>query len=90
MQLQTSTFFSLMAEFGTGDIPLNAVCEKYFGLSESKAGSKARHQQLPVPVYRGGSQKSMWLINTADLATYIDKERSKAKHDWERIHNSAF
>jgi hypothetical protein len=83
--MNSSTFFALMAEYGTGDIPLEHCCEKYFGMSAKKACSKARLQQLPVPVYRGGSQKSMWLISTADLAHHIDTLKQSAKHDWERL-----
>lgn len=85
----TSTYFALMAEFGSGDIPLRECCDKYFGLSEKKAFERARHQQLPVPTYRGGSQKSEWLINAADLAQHIDAQRKAARHDWERINGKA-
>ena len=84
--MKSSTFFALMAEFGTGDIPLEHCCTKYFGMSLRKASAKARIQQLPVPAYRGGSQKSMWLVNAADLANHIDTLKEKAKHDWDRIH----
>ncbi len=87
--MQTSTFFALMAEFGTGDIRLKDCCEKYFGLSEKKAAERARRQGLPVPVYRGGSQKAEWLINAADLARHIDQQRDKAARDWETINGKA-
>ena len=83
--MSNSTFFSLMAEFGTGDIPLTKCCENYFGLSHRKANSRARHQELPIPAYRGGSQKSMWLVSAVDLASHIDDLKQKAKHDWERM-----
>lgn len=83
--MNSSTFFTLMAEFGTGDIPLEGCCDKYFGMNHRKASSKARSQQLPVPVYRGGSQKSMWLISAVDLANHIDKLKQKARHDWTRM-----
>ena len=85
LTMNNSTFFSLMAEYGTGDIPLEHCCDKYFGMRLRKASSKARLQQLPVPVYRGGSQKSMWLISAVDLANHIDELKQKAKHDWERL-----
>lgn len=84
-QARTSTYFALMSEYGTGDIPLFSCCQKYFGMDEKKAGHSARHQKLPVPAYRGGSQKSMWLISTADLANYIDAHREKAKEDWRKM-----
>lgn len=80
-----STFFALMAEFGTGDIPLERCCEKYFGMCLAKASAHARHQKLPVPVYRGGSQKSMWLISAVDLANHIDRLKEEARQDWQRL-----
>ncbi|WP_299775671.1 pyocin activator PrtN family protein [uncultured Pseudoteredinibacter sp.] len=82
-----STFFTLMAEFGTGDIPLEACCEKYFGMNLRKASAYARNQQLPVPVYRGGSQKSTWLVSATDLANHIDSLKKKARKDWQRLQN---
>jgi len=80
-----STYFALMAEFNTGDIPLKVCCEKYFGLSIQKAGSRARAQQLPVPCFRGGSQKSEWLISIEDLAEWLEKMKEEARTDWNRI-----
>lgn len=40
--MTTSTFFALMAEFGTVEVELGKVCEKYFGLSEDKAKARAQ------------------------------------------------
>lgn len=85
----TSTYFALMAEFKTGDIPLRLCCEKYFGLGFKKAGERARHQRLPVPAYRGGSQKAEWLVSAADLARHIDEQREAAARDWERVNGRA-
>ncbi|WP_160153313.1 pyocin activator PrtN family protein [Microbulbifer sp. ALW1] len=80
-----NTLFLLMAEFGSADIPLNQCCDKYFGINPRKAVERARLQQLPVPAYRGGSQKSQWLVSAADLAGHIDKRRAEAQHDWKRL-----
>lgn len=80
-----STFMALLLEYETADIPLKACCEKYFGMSYEKAGNKARHQQLPVPCYRGGSQKTEWLINAHDLAGWLDKLKEEARLDHQRI-----
>ena len=74
-----STFMALMMEFETGDIPLEACCEKYFGLGIDTAAHKARHQELPVPCFRGGSNKSKWLIDAHDLAEWIDKLKDEAR-----------
>jgi hypothetical protein len=80
--MMTPTYFGLLAEFGEAEIPLQRVCEKYFGLSVSKAKRRACLQQLPIPAYRAGSQKSPWLISAADLANHIDKQRQLATDRW--------
>lgn len=76
------TYFGLLAEFGEAEIPLDRVCEKYFGLSIPKAKRRACLQQLPVPAYRAGSQKSPWLISAVDLAQHIDQQRRTAQRQW--------
>lgn len=76
------TYFGLLAEFGESEIPLERVCEKYFGLSTPKAKRRACLQQLPIPAYRAGSQKSPWLISAIDLAQHIDEKRSIAARQW--------
>lgn len=76
-----NTFFAIMAEFETADIPLEKVCEKYFGMDPKQAIRKASTQQLPVPVYKGGSQKSQWLLSAKDLADHMDARREQAKKD---------
>lgn len=80
-----NTLFLLMAEYETADIPLRDVSEKYFGLSFRKACDKARTQDLPVPVYRCGSQKSQLLVSAKDLADLIDERREAATRDRERL-----
>ena len=80
--MMTPTYFGLLAEFGEAEIPLQRVCEKYFGLSVSKAKRRACLQQLPIPAFRAGSQKSPWLISAADLAKHIDQQRQLATDQW--------
>ncbi|HEX3838549.1 MAG TPA: pyocin activator PrtN family protein [Steroidobacteraceae bacterium] len=81
--MKTSTYFALMAEFGAGQVELDRVSEKYFGLAPSAAKSRAAMHQLPVPAFRGASQKSPWLISIADLAVHLDERREVARKDWE-------
>lgn len=78
----TPTYFGLLAEFGESEIPLARVSEKYFGLSVPKAKRRACLQQLPIPAYRAGSQKSPWLVSAADLARHIDQQRKRAEDLW--------
>ena len=80
--MMTPTYFGLLAEFGESEIPLDRVSEKYFGLSITKAKRRACLQQLPIPAYRAGSQKSPWLISAADLAKHIDQQRHIASKQW--------
>lgn len=84
-----STFMALMLEYETADIPLAKCCDKYFGLSYTKAATKARHQELPVPCFRGGSQKSEWLINAHDLADWLDHLKEQARNDHKRLNANA-
>lgn len=84
-----NTLFLLMAEFGQADIPLAAVAEKYLGLSAKEAAQRASKQSLPFPVFRGGSQKSPWLVSATELAKWIDREREKAARDWKAIQSAA-
>lgn len=75
----------LMAEFETSDIPLSDICDKYFGLSYPKACRLASVQKLPVPVFRGGSQKSGWLVDIRELAKFIEQQTAKARMDHQRM-----
>lgn len=82
--VQGSTFFALLAEFNTADIPLEFVAEKYFGLTPQIAVRYAIENKLPCPAYRGASRKSPWLVNAADLSRMIDEKRAAARTVWER------
>lgn len=81
------TLFLLIAEFGCGHIAIDK-CAHHFGLSSGEAKKAAARQQLPVPAFRLGSQKSPWLISAEDLAAFIDEQRRQAKIDWSKLHAS--
>lgn len=74
--------FLLMAEFNCADIPLEKVAPKYLGMDEKQWKRAASLQQLPFPVFRGGSQKAPWLVNVNALAQYLDKREAAAAKDW--------
>lgn len=80
-----STFFGLLAEYGSAEIPLSLVAAKFFGLTEAEAKRRASLQDLPIPAYRAGSQKSPWLVSAADLAQYLDEQKVKARREWEKL-----
>ena len=79
-----NTLFLLMAEFGTGDIPLEQVADKYLGMCKRKAYDKASYNELPFPTFRAGSQRSTRLVKAFDLAEYLDKQHTQAKKEWEK------
>lgn len=81
--IATSTYFALLAGFGSAEIPLAQACDKFFGLDEREAKCRAAVRRLPVPAHRLGGQKSGWLINAADLASHIDHCREAATRDWQ-------
>lgn len=79
-----NTFFALMAEYGTAQIPVEK-CAGLFGLSPKKAEEYAGRQQLPVPAFRLGSQKSPWLVDAQKLAEYLDAAKLRAQDEWQRL-----
>ena len=79
-----NTVFLLLAEFGRADVPLEEIAEKYLGIPKAKAYMKAKREELPVPTYQLGSQKSSRFVNIQDLAHWLDFERSKATEEWEK------
>lgn len=82
-----NTYFALLAEYGTGQIPLDR-CAGKFGLSPDEAAKRAGRQSLPVPVFRAGSQKAPWLVDASDLARYLDACRDRAEADWRKVNAS--
>ena len=78
----TSTYFALMAEFGTAQIPLGDCADKYFGLSEKVANRYAGSQKLPVPCFKIQTKN---FIKAEVLAEYIDNQMNAAKEEWKLV-----
>jgi len=88
MNTTASTFFSLMAEFGTAQIPLDAMCDKYFNLTHNAAKRKAAKQSLPVPALTIRSQgHAKYFIKAEHLANLIDEKATLAKKEWDEINS---
>ncbi|MEE9871594.1 MAG: pyocin activator PrtN family protein [Delftia lacustris] len=79
------THFALLAKYGDTNIPLEACCEDFFGVAVRKANERACLQDLPVPAYKLGGQRSPWFVDAKTLADYIDKKKAEAQHDWIRL-----
>lgn len=79
-----NTAFALLARFESPTVPLEDICEEFFGLRRDKAYQHASMQSLPVPTFRASdSQKAPRLVHVDDLARYLDDQRAKARKEWE-------
>ncbi len=79
------THFALLAKFGDVNIPLEKCSLDYFGIAPRKANEKTCLQDLPVPAYKLGGQRSAWFVNAQKPADFIDKKMDGAQNDWEQI-----
>ena len=86
--MKVSTYFALLAEFGTAHIPLEAVAQKFLNLDPLVAKNKAAKQQLPFPCIRfSQSQKSPWFVDANALASFLFELIYDEKKTWEKINN---
>ena len=77
------TLFLLMAQYdGQAVIPLDRICQDFFGLTHQKFMRKLNDGQIDLPVIRmEGSQKCRKGVHVQDLADYIDKRRQAAQKE---------
>lgn len=73
-----NTLFMLMAQYEKATIDLDIVAEEYLKLSPEQAKRKAAVADLPLPVFRTGTQKGAWKVHLEDLAAYLDAQRAEA------------
>lgn len=80
-----NTLFLLAAQYNKTLIPLDDICDEYFGLSRKAAYQAASANALPMPVVRmRDSGKCCWFVHIGELAAYIDRRLAEAKKEWER------
>lgn len=73
----------LLMRFESPVIPLEKVCDEFFGCSRNTAKQRAKSGTLPIPAFRlGKSQKLPWMIKVQDLANFIEHSSSMAKKEW--------
>lgn len=73
----------LLMKFESPLIPLDRICEDYFGYKKNTAKQRAKSGTLPVPAFRlGKSQKLPWMIKVQDLAFFIEKNCEEARQEW--------
>jgi len=83
-----NTLFLLMAQYqGQAVVPISQVCTDYMGLTVEKFKLKCLSGEIDLPIVRLGaeSQKAALGVHLADLANYIDRQRTKAKSDHEKL-----
>lgn len=85
--MKVSTYFALLAEFGTAHIPLESVAQKFLHMDAQTAKNKAAKQQLPFPCIRVSGQKSPWLVDAGVLANFLDEKIEEAKLTWEKLNS---
>ena len=74
----------LFVKYETPIIPLELICEEYFGCAKGTAKLRAKAGVLPIPAFRlGTSQKLPWMVNISDLAIFIDKAHDEARRAWD-------
>lgn len=84
--MKTSTYFSLIAEFNTAQIPLEDVCEKYFNMGHALAKRQAAKQALPVAAVKlRPGQKTKYFIMAEDLSLLIDTQKELAQKEWKSV-----
>lgn len=80
----TLTEIQLTAVYGPA-VPLDQVCEAYFGLRVPEARRKAAVNDLPVPTFKlRDSQKAPLVIKSTDLAAWIDATHETALAEWKK------
>ncbi|ROM75292.1 Pyocin activator protein PrtN [Pseudomonas brassicacearum] len=85
-----NTLFLLMAQYdGQAVIPLARVCADYMNLTVEKFKHKQMAGEIDIPVVRLGaqSQKAGLGIHLKDLAEYIDRQRTKATLENDKLMN---
>lgn len=83
-----NTAFVLMAQYnGKAIISIEQVCTDYFThLTPEMFQRKVLSGQIKIPITRlEGSQKSAKGIHIADLADYIEKQRSDALKEYAQL-----
>lgn len=72
----------LEREFGTRQLPLDAVCSRFLGCDTEHARKQAAKGKLDVPVYQAGSRKSPPLVRAEDLGKVLASRYLAAHQQW--------
>lgn len=56
-----------------------------FGMSPETANERASLQDLPVPAFRLGSQKSPWMVLESDLDRLVEDRAQEARKEHKNV-----
>ena len=84
--IEPTTYFGLLIEYGTTEIPLIKIAPKLGINSPEVANRKAAKNELPFKVYRIGDNKRPWLVDIKDFAEYLNKVKEKAQREFNETH----
>lgn len=66
------------------EIPVEAICQRYFNCTVKTANERIKKNVFPVPAYRTtDSNSGDYYVNAEDLAALIERKSSEAKAEWE-------
>ena len=83
-----NTNFALLARFETSTLPLDLVCDEFFGISVKTAKQKIKAQDFPVPTFRLiDSERAPLFIKVDDLSSHIDKCYQDSKVTWSKVNS---
>lgn len=78
------TGFMLAMRYRTPYISLERVIADYMPhITISVAKKRASSGTLPFPAFKPDGAKSHYLVSVADLAAYLDAQRTAALKDWQ-------
>ncbi|WP_067587270.1 pyocin activator PrtN family protein [Endozoicomonas ascidiicola] len=77
-----STEKILINKYGDAIIPLESICQDYFGITYKKAREYRNKCKLPIATFKlMDSNKAPFFVDVKELARYIDEKSSDALHD---------
>lgn len=81
---QISTAFMLGLRYQSPYIPLATVINDFMPhLDLSMANRRANAKTLPFPAFKIDGAKSPFMVSVADLAAYLDAQRTANLPDWQ-------
>lgn len=80
------TYTAMLITYGKAHVPLSTVAADYLPhLNDRELKRRAKVQALPFPVFRGESQKAVYMVDLHDVAEWVDGLKKQARYDHEAM-----